>query len=108
MEVSFDKAIKTVATLALCVIAVQLIPITRVQKSKLLCAEYYSAEKVVPKNVIGSPEFNLEMANVIRKTYGRSLWSHIRIEKLSKEQSKETGGYTEVIMNTEEYCAYFK
>ena len=39
MESSFQKALLTVATLALCVIAVQLIPISRDSKYKFICAE---------------------------------------------------------------------
>ena len=39
MEISLDKALKTVATLALCVIAVQIIPISRNYELKNLCVE---------------------------------------------------------------------
>ena len=39
MEISLDKALKTVATLALCVIAVQIIPFSRYQELKNLCVE---------------------------------------------------------------------
>tara|TARA_B100000579_G_C22177054_1_gene552355 strand:+ start:218 stop:451 length:234 start_codon:yes stop_codon:yes gene_type:complete len=42
MEISLDKALKTVATLALCVIAVQLIPISKVADVKAKCLESFN------------------------------------------------------------------
>tara|TARA_B100000700_G_scaffold307645_1_gene384347 strand:- start:364 stop:597 length:234 start_codon:yes stop_codon:yes gene_type:complete len=44
MEVSLDKALKTLATLSLCVIAVQLIPISKVADVKAKCLESFNRE----------------------------------------------------------------
>ena len=46
MENSLDKALKTVATLALCVIAVQLIPFSKRMRLEHLCTVVNSIEEI--------------------------------------------------------------
>ena len=107
MEISLDKALKTVATLALCVIAVQIIPISQVQKAKLLCAEYDSANPVVPPRGGGLPELNIGLLLLKGETYGEKVRSHI--SKVMVPRAKRIQiGYTGIPVSIKKYCEYFK
>ena len=65
MRSSFDKALRTIATLALCVIAIQLIPIARNAQNKIVCAEGQAIGEFgwLPKNF---KKLNLKEGSYIR------------------------------------------
>ena len=53
MKTSLEKALLTVSTLALCLIAIQLIPVSRKADHQIICAESQKRGRKVLRNRLG-------------------------------------------------------